>query len=283
MLHNTIPIELGHFKIFMRNILRWAGSKRQLLPTLAGYWQGKSKRYIEPFAGSAALFFHVRPSKALLGDINGDLIGFYKSITSDPATIYKMASELPATKEAYYEIRKKYINETNPKLRATYFLFLNRHCFNGIYRTNMKGEFNVPFSGNKTGNLPSWSDFMAAVEMLDKAQIMESDFEELLIQNVEKMDFVYLDPPYAVSTRRVFSEYGADSFSLGDLPRLQSVLREINSRGAKFLLSYAYSKESIQFFDEWQSRRVVCQRNIAGFASSRRKAIEMLATNFKFE
>ena len=267
----------------MRNILRWAGSKRQLLTTLGSYWTGVESRYVEPFAGSAALFFYLRPGQALLGDLNGDLVGFYKAIASTPEDVYQIASTIKPTKENYYSVRQNFISEENPLQRAGYFLFLNRYCFNGIYRTNLKGHFNVPFASSKTGQLPSWEEFISAVELLKQATVEQKDFEELLINNVKPGDFVYLDPPYAVSTRRVFSEYGANSFSLEDLPRLQSTLREIDKRGARFVLSYAFSKESQKFFCEWPSRRVICQRNVAGFAGSRRKAVEMIATNFGIE
>lgn len=265
----------------MRNVLRWAGSKRQLLPTLASYWMQSELRYVEPFAGSAALFFHLRPERALLGDINGDLIGFYNAVKLNPKLVYDIASQIAPQKETYYQIRKNFTAEADPITRAAYFLYLNRYCFNGIYRTNMKGEFNVPFSGSKTGNLPSWPVFAQSVDQLDKATIERRDFEELLLENVNSGDFIYLDPPYAVSSHRVFSEYGSNSFSLNDLPRLQRTLVELDSRGARFVLSYAFSKESQKYFGEWKNRRVICQRNVAGFTGSRRKAVETIVTNFE--
>ena len=115
--------------------------------------------------------------------------------------------------------------------------------------------------------------------MLRRATIVEGDFEKILSDVVRKGDFVYLDPPYAVGNRRVFRQYGPQSFGLADLERLQAVLEEIHARGARFVLSYAWCSEAKRMFSRWSQCRVYTQRNIAGFSQHRRKAAELTLSN----
>jgi len=115
--------------------------------------------------------------------------------------------------------------------------------------------------------------------MLAKARIVEQDFESLLLKEVQKGDFVYLDPPYAMSNRRVFRQYGPDVFGTADLDRLAKLLHTINRRGAHFVVSYGWCAEAIKAFSTWPTKKVFTQRNIAGFAASRRKSAELIVTN----
>jgi DNA adenine methylase len=259
--------------------LRWAGSKRRLLPKLAAYWSGDRERYVEPFVGSAALFFAIRPSRALLTDINPDLIETFAQIRDEPAKVHKRLVRLPLGRESYYILRAKDPASLKPADRAARFIFLNRFCFNGLYRTNMRGAFNVPYSPAKTGNLPSWQHLLACSRLLANVDLRPGDFEKTVLENVKAKDFVYLDPPYAVQNRRVFRQYGPDTFGISDLKRLSAVLDEIHSRGAHFVLSYAWCREANQAFKNWPTRRVYTQRNIAGFVRHRRRAAELIVSN----
>jgi DNA adenine methylase len=137
----------------------------------------------------------------------------------------------------------------------------------------------VPFAGKKTGNLPSWEQFSTAASILKRSTIKCGDFERILRKAVRAGDFVYLDPPYAVGNRRIFRQYGADTFGLSDLQRLRVVLELIEDRGAHFVLSYAYCREAKEAFEGWSSRRVYTHRNISGFAKHRRRAAELIVTN----
>lgn len=260
-------------------ILRWAGSKRKLLPKLIPYWGQGQSRYIEPFMGSASLFFATNPSNAILSDLNQDLVRTVISVRDHPRAVYNRLVSIPKGKKSYNELRA--INPGGLELldRAARFIFLNRYCFNGIYRTNTKGAFNVPFSPSKTGDLPSWESFLAAAVRLKSATILCGDFEKVISSHVKKGDFVYLDPPYAVENRRVFKQYGPQTFGLEDLERLSRTLKWINRSGAKFVLSYAYSPEAIQYFRGWTNRKVFIQRNVSGFAKHRRMAAELIVTN----
>jgi DNA adenine methylase len=262
-----------------RPLLRWAGSKRNLLPKLTDAWSGRYDRYVEPFAGSACLFFHLQPGSALLNDINGVLISFFSTVRDAPALVHQHYSRLPASKEFYLKIRKGALFEEDAIRRAAYFVFLNRNCFNGLFRTNRYGEFNVPFSASRTGRRLRKVDFLTAAEVLSTAALHSMDFEAFLLENVKKNDFVYLDPPYAVGNRRIFRQYGPDSFGLDDLRRLERVLDIIENRGAHFLLSYGDCSEARQAFKKYRMRRALVYRNISGFVETRRRASELIFTN----
>jgi len=259
--------------------LRWAGSKRKLLPELIPYWPASCRRYVEPFAGSAVLFFAIKPPKAVLSDSNGELIRALKSVRDAPEEVYEALGDLPRGKESFYRIRKLNPESLDRIERVARFIFLNRFCFNGLYRTNVKGEFNVPFARSGTGDFPIKAAFLKSASALRRAVIREGDFERILSEVVQRGDFVYLDPPYAVGNRRVFRQYGPHSFGLEDLARLQRTLTEIDARGAKFVLSYAWCTEATATFSGWTHRRVYTQRNIAGFSEHRRKAAELLVSN----
>lgn len=218
-----------------------------------------------------------------MSDVNSSLIAFYKSAKREPQSVYRNANKLPPGHDSYYRIRKEFNDNTSGSAKKfAQFFYLNRNCFNGIFRTNTAGEFNVPFSGHKTGSFPSWNEFENCSKLLKHATILNQDFETVLTNRVGKNDWVYLDPPYAVENRRIFRQYSAVSFGLEDLKRLAWVLEEIHARKARFVLSYAQCREATEFFGHWLSRRVYCQRNVAGYSSHRRRAAEMIYSNFKF-
>jgi DNA adenine methylase len=187
---------------------------------------------------------------------------------------------LPVGKEPYYNIRQK--DDSNLPLidRAARFVYLNRFCFNGLYRTNMDGKFNVPYSASKTGQLPSIDLLSKAAQVLSCAQIATRDFRETL-QDLRAGDFVYMDPPYAVQNRRIFRQYGPECFGINDLADLAFKLPEIDLCGATFLVSYALCEEAMEAFDGWHIQQVPTQRSVAGFSRHRREDIEILVSNRK--
>lgn len=265
-------------KTVVSPFLRWAGSKRQLIPTLLSYWRDDFHRYVEPFVGSACLFFAVAQETALLGDINAELIATLTAVRDDPGEVSKNLQSIPLGESSYYRLRATSPEGLSLVDRATRFIFLNRFCFNGLYRTNSKGQFNVPYSAQKTGQLPTCEHLVRAGEALGNAEIRCTDFEDLL-QDVGEGDFVYLDPPYAVNDRRVFREYHPESFALSDLARLQRCLRRLDNNGAVFLVSYADSPIAHETLVGWHTQEVQVRRNIAGFSSSRKIAREVLYSN----
>jgi DNA adenine methylase len=261
-------------------ILRWAGSKRKLLPVLASNMPPSFNRYVEPFAGSACLFFHTAPNNALLGDINEELINVYQQLKSRQHLLVRELEMMPAPEmENYYKVRAIQPDSLSKLKRAARFIFLNRLCFNGLYRTNGNGEFNVPFGGGRSGNLPNGEEIALVSKALRAANLIAGSFEKVLAE-VKPGDFVYLDPPYSIANRRVFNNYSHDIFGVRNLEILRDELKRLDRMGVQFLLSYGLSKEGIDLAKGYRSRQTLVQRQISGFATHRRKAREMLITNY---
>jgi DNA adenine methylase len=262
--------------------LKWAGSKRQLLPLLAQYWPGGTARYIEPFAGSARLFFRLTPHRALLGDVNAELIRTYRELKRAPEEVIAAYAQLRRTRATFLWLRATAPTTLKPAAAAARFLFLNRACFNGLYRTNLAGQFNVPYASPPPATRDLAPTLRLASSLLQSTALCCGDFVGTL-QRARKGDFVYLDPPYAVTHRRIFREYNASPFDTSDLSRLQLELKRIDSIGAHFVVSYADTSHARALFSCWYTRRVRARRHIAGFAASRRFAFELLATNIPAE
>ena len=259
-------------------LFRWAGSKQQLVAELESYWDGISGRYVEPFAGSARLFFRLKPRHAVLGDINADLIATYCEVRDNPTEVHKALIGMENNSEKYYEVRATDPESLDGAKRASRFIYLNRFCFNGLYRTNLKGTFNVPYGGERSGRLPTLEELTGIGALLKRATIVCADFAET-INDVTPDDFVYLDPPFSVSERRVFRQYDSADFVNADLNRLRESLEELDEKGTRFLLSYDYSEEGEKLAEGFRKREVRTRRNIAGFAGSRRTTSELLISN----
>ena len=148
--------------------LRWAGSKRKILPALKSYYRNDSLRYVEPFLGSGCLYFSLRPAKAILGDVNKELISTYLEVKYRYAAISDQLRVLRRSRAKYMALRAQLPAELDSTSRATRFLYLNRYCFNGLYRTNNSGIFNVPFGRGATGQLPSGEELKALSEVIGK-------------------------------------------------------------------------------------------------------------------
>jgi len=264
----------------IRPFLRWAGSKRQLLPVLSDYSPRRFGRYLEPFLGSGSLFFHLRPARAILGDVNADLMATYEQVRDNLDAVFSELSAMRKGKEEYYRIRSSDTSSLNPAEQAARFIYLNRFSFNGLYRTNRKGEFNVPYGGAKCAGVPARASLEASSRALQGAELVSGDFEVVLAQ-ARSGDFVYLDPPYSVAVRRVFKEYDPSNFCTRDLQRLRRWLDRLTEVGAEFLLSYAKCEEAELLMEGYAARQVAVRRNIAGFSRDRRRAQEWLISNMK--
>lgn len=260
-------------------IFRWAGSKRLSLGKLGIYWRKEYSRYIEPFAGSAQLFYSLDPQKAILSDVNKNLIDTYKAIKKSPKEVYHQVIKIPNNETNYYKIRALNPEDLDQVFRAARFIYLNRFCFNGLYRTNLQGKFNVPYSGYRTGGIPDWDSFHESAKVLKKVKFMCSDFNSVILENAMQGDFVYMDPPYAVTNRRIFKQYNAQTFGIMDLERLSDSLTVLENRKVDFVVSYAYCKEALSLFKNWDIRIISTQRFIAGFGKHRKRAKELIVSN----
>lgn len=266
----------------VRPFLRWAGSKRRLVPVLQAFWEPeRHSRYVEPFMGSACLFFQLRPERAVLSDSNDQLVELFQVVRDRPAEVHERLSAIPRTQARYYKERAKDPGRMKPLNRAVRFLYLNRNCFNGLYRTNNSGRFNVPYAGPKrrVGGYPSAEELAIAAATLEVAQIEQGDFDSIVRKVVAPGDLVYLDPPYAVANRRVFKQYGPQIFGLDDLQRLKCLLDHIDEVGSDFVVSYADCPEAREAFQGWRIVETSTRRNISGFSKHRRIDSELIVTN----
>jgi DNA adenine methylase len=258
-----------------RSFLRWAGSKRQLLATLVPQAGTEWTRYVEPFAGSACLFFALQPDRALLGDINPDLILTYRQVKKAPAAVSAELGKWRKNRTTYLRLRAETPEHGTPARRAARFIYLNRCCFNGIYRTNRQGRFNVPYGGDRSGDLPDESLLRACARSLRRARLCPGDFSKVLAQVIPG-DFVYMDPPFSIRSRRMFKEYDATMFGEDKLLQLRSWMDNFTERGIRWVVSYAMSDEAEFLRDGYRWSEVAVRRQIAGFSGNRKASSECL-------
>jgi DNA adenine methylase len=258
-------------------LLRWAGSKRQLIPILQKCVPPFGT-YIEPFAGSACLFFNLLPKRAILSDYNKELVQALRYLRKCPAKLFFRLHAFPKTDPFYYKLRSKDRSRLDDLDKAARFFYLNRYCFNGVYRTNKLGLFNVP-KGSRTGQLPSLPELRIFSTVLKTVALKCRDFE-LALDDVQKGDFVYLDPPYAMPNQRRSGEYGCGAFDYGDLERLVAMLKSIDRKGAHFLLSYADDDYVRANCSSWSHRVITAKRHVAGFSQHRCIVNERLIANY---
>jgi DNA adenine methylase len=259
----------------MKTFLRWAGSKRQLLPHLKKYIPSTYKRYIEPFAGSACLFFDLAPSAAIIGDVNSDLINTYKTIRRHWKQVAGALEELVPCEKTYYDLRSCQPNFLSRTERAARFIYLNRFCFNGLYRTNNQGEFNVPFGGEGTGRLPTHEELREAASLLRHATLVDGSFEASLSM-VRKGDFVYMDPPYVRKHKRSFTEYAPSEFGVKELFLLRRWMESLKQQNIPFLVTYTDCAEARMLSRGFRCDRVQTRRCISGFVNSRKSVWEVI-------
>ncbi len=259
--------------------LKWAGGKRWLVSSGLLRKPKQYDRFIEPFLGGGAVFFHLTPPLALLSDINPDLIELYKSMRNDPAQLQLHMKEHQKnhSKIYYYDVR-----DQQPKtalLRAARLLYLNRTCWNGLYRVNMKGEFNVP-KGTKDTVLFRAEDFTSFAKALEGADLLCSDFEPI-INRAGAGDFLFVDPPYTVKHNvNGFIKYNEQLFSWEDQVRLRDAVSRACARGAAVIMTNADHQSVRDLYADVLAYSTVERHSVlAGEASRRGKTTEALFTH----
>jgi DNA adenine methylase len=221
----------------------------------------------------------LKPAKAILGDMNPELISTYIEVKYRLAAVLReLAAMPPWNKDEYLRLRSLDTSMLDPHVRAARFIYLNRFCFNGIYRTNLRGQFNVPYSGDGCGSMPQNDVFELCSRHLRAARFVNGDFARVLSQ-AEKGDLVYMDPPYAVRARRVFREYDPSTFTHEDIARLRAWMERLNAAGINFVVSYAESDEANILKKNFSYETVAVRRNVAGFAAHRAMTNELLISN----
>lgn len=263
----------------MDPLFRWAGSKKKLLPSIKARFPKEFRTYHEPFCGSACLFFDILPVSAVLSDLNEELILTYQQIQASPRQVFEYLSSYEVCKDNYYKLRALDVRGMAEPARAARFIYLNKLCFNGVYRTNKAGIFNVPM-GTKTGRMPTLDSLCRYSEVLQGVRLINGDFSNI-IDGISEGDLVYLDPPYSKPEGRERGEYGPGSFHFTDIERLRGFLDKIDSVGAYFILSYSdcdVIRDSLRA--GWNSDCVSVKRHVAGFSAHRKIVDELIVSNF---
>jgi len=242
----------------------------------------QSDRYHEPFAGAANLFFALEPKKANLSDLNKPLIECYKEIRDSPATVakYLRGHERRNSEKYYYEIRAQYNRSRAGPAQSARFIYLNRTCFNGVFRVNREGDFNVPFGDKENPTFPSSKELSSLSSALKYTRLFAADFDKSL-SKTKKGDFVYLDPPYPpLNGTSYFTHYTADRFDADNQTRLAKVVKDLDRRGIRFLMTNADHPRIRELYRKFELSKLSVTRFVS-CKGSRHKVGELVITNYK--
>ena len=279
-----MAVVLEQLKNEIYPIVKWVGGKRQLMFELLKNMPKSYNRYFEPFIGGGALFFELQPENAYISDMNEELINLYSVVRDNVYELIEDLGKHEVSKEYFLEIRNIDRTEQYAKLssieRASRFIYLNRTCFNGMYRVNSQGQFNVPFGHYKNPRIIDESNLLNCSKLLNKTAIKCADFSEILTK-VQKDDFVYFDPPYVpLNETSSFTSYTKDGFDIDMQFKLRDVCDELDSMGVKFMLSNSDTKLVNELYANYEIKKVFASRQINANADGRGKITEVLVKNY---
>jgi DNA adenine methylase len=278
-----VNLKVGSNGFHPTPLLRWAGGKQNLLKDLTSLLppNAASRKYFEPFAGAAALFFRLAPKEAVVSDANAHLISCYQFVREQPEEVDRFLRQHAkiTSKTHYYRVRETY-NRSRPSARqAARFIYLNKTCFNGIFRVNNKGKFNVPYGWKEPPALPSLAELKAASKALKKAVLKAAPFEQVLA-DAKEGDFVYLDPPYPpLNGTAFFTHYTAERFGTSDQEKLAALFRELDARKCLVMQSNADKKQIRQLYAGFKIKRISVTRWVTCKAK-RHRVRELVITNY---
>lgn len=280
MANNVVP----------RPIVKWAGGKTQILRELSDNSPFKFKTYYEPFLGGGAFFFHLYrqglAKRAVLADLNRDLMTLYRIVRDD---VNSLISELASGKyvndrKTFYSVRKEFngakLDDEVCVEQAARLLFLNRTCYNGLYRVNSRGEYNVPFGRYKNPQILNEINLREASRALRAAKLVNSDFQET-VRNAAKDDFIYFDPPYMpLLATPEFTAYTKAGFDFGEQERLAHAFRDLDSKGCFVLESNSATSAIRELYAGYRIAEVYARRAISSDGSTRGKIPNLLIGNY---
>jgi len=267
--------------IRIRPFLKWAGGKTRLLPALRQSLPPRFNRYFEPFVGGGAFFFNLSPSEAVLGDSNPELINCYKVVRERPGDLIKSLSKFCVNESEFYRLRELEPEKLPPVIRAARLIYLNKTCYNGVYRVNKQGRFNTPYGRHVSVTLVDPQNLMVASTALKRAHLFCADFTTVL-KSARKGDFVYLDPPYVpVGKFSDFKRYTKDQFYETDQARLAKTFRELSARGCFVLLSNSFNAKTPRLYSEFLQRTVKMPRFVNCKGEGRGHVDELLISNYE--
>ena len=270
--------------------IKWVGGKSKLIPELEKYFPKKFNRYYEPFVGGGALFFQIKQNYDVrfssINDINKKLIIAYKQIQKNPKKIilllkkienkYKKLS-LSNQKDFFYEIREKYNKKNlNDITTTTYLIFLNKTCFNGMYRENSKGEYNIPFGDQKNPTICDEKNILAVSKSLKNTEITNLSFEQA-VKKCKKGDFIYFDPPYyPINATSNFTSYHKNTFEPDEQEKLRDVFVSLTKKGCFVMLSNSNTEFIKKLYKNFNKYELYAARSINSKGSRRGKIKEIV-------
>ena len=259
--------------------VKWAGGKTSLLPELLKHVPRPVRRYHEPFVGAGALFFAVAPRRAVLSDANGELIHCWRQVRDDVHGVLDALSAHVYERSRFEAVRALDPSRLRPAERAARFIYLNKTCFNGLWRVNRAGRFNVPFGRYRNPTFHDPGLLLPASRALRGVQILRAPFE-ISLQRAAPGDFVYLDPPYdPVSETSSFTSYTRDAFTWEDQKRLAAGCAALDRRGVRFLLSNSATPRIRALYRGFEQRVVEAPRHISCKGGGRGRVEELLVFN----
>lgn len=266
--------------------LKWVGGKRQLINQITERKPGRFNRYFEPFIGGGAVFLHLQPSRATINDANSELINVYHVIRDNPEELISDLKSHKKESDYFYELRaldrSPAFANLAPVKRASRFIYLNKTCYNGLYRVNNAGEFNTPYGRYKNPNIVNEPVVRAVSTYLNTAdvEILNADYEAALA-NAKRNDFIYLDPPYhPLSETANFTGYVQGGWNEDDQIRLRDVCHDLNRKGVKFLLSNSSAPLIRELYADYRIHTVKATRAINSVANARGEVDEYLICNY---
>lgn len=269
-------------------VLKWVGGKRQLLPLIKPRLPKRITSYCEPFVGGGAVLFELQPKKAIINDINSELILVYTVIKDNVKALIELLETYPNEENFYYDLRNIDRDQTKyDKLseieRAARVIFLNKTCYNGLYRVNNAGEFNSPFGKYKNPNIVNAPVLRAVSAYFNSSEITFSSVDfAMVLEQLHKGTFVYLDPPYdPISDTSSFTGYSKGGFNRGQQIQLRECCDSLNARGIKFMLSNSATDFIKEQYSNYHITTVQAKRAINSVASKRGDVDEVIITNYE--
>ncbi len=269
-------------------VVKWVGGKRQLLQDILKHIPDKYSTYYEPFVGGGAVLFHLQPRKMVINDINEELMNVYNVICNNVEELIEDLKKHKNEADYFYKIREldrdreKYAQLNNIE-RASRIIYLNKTCYNGLFRVNRQGEFNTPFGRYKNPNIANEATLKAVNNYFNKAKITLKcgDFEEA-VKGIRRGGFVYFDPPYdPVSESANFTGYDKGGFDKDEQIRLKKLCDKLNNRGVKFLLSNSSTEFILNLYKDYNITIVKAKRSINSKGDGRGDVNEVLVKNYE--
>ncbi|MEM0158750.1 MAG: DNA adenine methylase [Thermoplasmataceae archaeon] len=270
----------------LKPVIKWAGGKRQIIPEILRFAPDNFNVYYEPFAGSLALFIALhnagKLSVSVISDTNPDIYNLYKMVRDYPNDLLEELQNLAFgnNRSDYYAAREAFnSSDCSGVVRASLFLYLNRHSYNGLYRVNQSGRFNVPFGSYSMTSLPGEKEIMLLSAALKNCRIERKDFAEA-VEAAKENDFVYFDPPYMpLNKTSSFTDYTASGFSYEDQVRLSLAAKNLDKRGVQVMISNADIDAVRELYQSFHFHTVQARRNINSNGRGRGKISELIICN----